>query len=346
MNTENNKYLKNKAYYEDLYDRGTVEQCRNLEIPVASLEKEGENLRPIKEQWHKVYTEVALYFLTGERYVNKEATIGKWIEQDNQRDKLYENTPAPSGVMCRICARGMELFDKDLRFDFERKIDRVLFTYRCADCRVGKYIYNNGEELDIVPWQCPECKRELKITSKRIGKKIKTDKKCVFCGYIDSYVLNLREAAEKIDPEKEKQFQKDRLRFCISDKEGTEYIQQKFNMEGLDRLLKKHQAEANNPSPKLEILTLAQVEKILNELCQKHAYVRLTFDKPDLARSVIVGFSVQDTHDRRAYDSRKQLKKIIGQVLENTNWKLMSEGLNYRLGILSGRLRGAEDHNL
>ena len=36
------------------------------------------------------------------------------------------------------------------------------------------------------------------------------------------------------------------------------------------------------------------------------------------------------------------LKKTINEALENTNWKLVEDGISYRLGILSGRLRGFE----
>jgi translation initiation factor IF-1 len=59
---------------------------------------------------------------------------------------------------------------------------------------------------------------------------------------------------------------------------------------------------------------------------------------------MIIEFTVQDNKTGRGeYDSRIQLQRIIKKTLENTNWRLMSEGVNYRLGILSGRLRGYEN---
>jgi hypothetical protein len=36
------------------------------------------------------------------------------------------------------------------------------------------------------------------------------------------------------------------------------------------------------------------------------------------------------------------LKKLIKGVLEDTNWRLMSDGVQYRLGILTGRLKAYE----
>lgn len=45
---------------------------------------------------------------------------------------------------------------------------------------------------------------------------------------------------------------------------------------------------------------------------------------------------------RPEYDSRKTLEKILEKALEDTNWSQMSEGVSYRLGFLSGRIRGYE----
>ncbi len=37
-----------------------------------------------------------------------------------------------------------------------------------------------------------------------------------------------------------------------------------------------------------------------------------------------------------------RLNRVIKKTLEGTNWRLMSEGVNYGLGYLSGRLKGYE----
>lgn len=41
-------------------------------------------------------------------------------------------------------------------------------------------------------------------------------------------------------------------------------------------------------------------------------------------------------------DSRKTLKKLVDEALEETKWRLMSDGISYRLGYLNGRLRAYE----
>lgn len=69
----------------------------------------------------------------------------------------------------------------------------------------------------------------------------------------------------------------------------------------------------------------------------------MVFDKPELEKFVIVPFNVKDFGiKRKEYDSRTQLKKLIIKTIEGTYWKLMSEGITYRLGYLSGKLKGYE----
>ena len=54
-------------------------------------------------------------------------------------------------------------------------------------------------------------------------------------------------------------------------------------------------------------------------------------------------FTVQDTgYKRKDYDSTRKLQKLLKATLETTNWRLMSEGTNYRMGYVYGRLKGYE----
>ncbi len=79
-------------------------------------------------------------------------------------------------------------------------------------------------------------------------------------------------------------------------------------------------------------------------MIEKEDYINLEFSKPELEKSIIINFTTQDNKTgRREYDSRIQLQRILKKVLAKTNWRLMSEGVNCRLGILSGRLRGYEN---
>ena len=76
---------------------------------------------------------------------------------------------------------------------------------------------------------------------------------------------------------------------------------------------------------------------------KKEEYINLDFSKPEIGRDIIINFTVQDNKtDRGEYDSRIQFQRTIKKALEKTNWRLMSDGAYYHLGILNGRLRGYE----
>jgi len=95
---------------------------------------------------------------------------------------------------------------------------------------------------------------------------------------------------------------------------------------------------------KIKKLPIAKLKKLLILKLEKEGYIKIEFSKPEMDRDVIIEFIVQDNNENREeYDSRSQLKKFLKQTLEETNWRLMSEGIYYRLGILTGRLRGYEN---
>ena len=94
---------------------------------------------------------------------------------------------------------------------------------------------------------------------------------------------------------------------------------------------------------KIKRLTVAGLQELLTVVLKKEGYINLEFYKPEIGKNIIINFTVQDNKtDRGEYDSRIQLQRILKSTLEETNWRLMSEGVYYRLGILSGRLRGYE----
>ena len=71
---------------------------------------------------------------------------------------------------------------------------------------------------------------------------------------------------------------------------------------------------------------------------------RQTKNKTNIKR--ISGIPTEDPTDQGEYDSRKKLSKLIKTALAETSWRLMSEGISYRLGVLTGRIRvyeGEED---
>jgi hypothetical protein len=88
---------------------------------------------------------------------------------------------------------------------------------------------------------------------------------------------------------------------------------------------------------------IAELQTLLSPALEKAGYIEFGLDKPEIGKDVFVGFSCLDgKSDRADYDSRKMLEKLVKKTLEDTNWRLMSDGVSYRLGYLNGRLRAYE----
>lgn len=119
--------------------------------------------------------------------------------------------------------------------------------------------------------------------------------------------------------------------------------------EQLSKLVKSWEEKEKNKKlyeklAKIKKLTVAQLQKLLAAALKKEGYINLEFSKSEIKKDIITEFTVQDNKiDRKEYDSRNQLKKLLTKNLKNTNWRIMSNGIYYKLGILSGRLKGYEN---
>ena len=349
------KYLKPESYYSDLYDRFTVEECRRWEKKGVSEDwttiKEKDKTKKSKiDKIKKEFTvnvviPTVLYFIKGDRYAQKAETIREWMEEDRQKEEKLENTEPPKDIFCLSCGSEMTVEMKDLHKDsLEDKEDKVLFFFECPKCKKRRNVWEDGKEWKLrIP--CSRCKSEVvKESSKRKGNIITTIYACPNCGYKEKDVLNLDEKPkpEKIDPN----FGRDRQRFCLSAEEGNKYIDHQAKAASAAEFLKElgKKEEIREKTANIKKLNIAGLIKTLTPALEKEGYIKLEFSKPEIGRDVIVSFTIQDDKsDRGEYDSIHNLKKILKLTLSNTNWRLMSEGIYYKLGILSGRLRGYEN---
>mgnify|MGYP005814089249 CR=1 FL=1 len=84
-------------------------------------------------------------------------------------------------------------------------------------------------------------------------------------------------------------------------------------------------------------LKIAHLSDLLREALKKQSYRELKLGDPELGEQVTLSFSyLDDKPGRKKYDSKKNLRKLINKALEETNWRLMSDGVSYRLGYLNG----------
>lgn len=337
------KYFKERSYYNDLYDRQTVDECRQWERICKKDDGkpidlgEGELTKEGRANFLNGMFEFTVHFIKGESYIKKEETIKEWMSRDKTRDDFLENTKPPL-VKCKTCFREMNFESKHL---WGKNDDRILFLFACPNgCLPNGAVFENGEEWVREPDLCPKCKAEMTRTSEEKEEKITTTYKCSSCGHTIIDKFDALPKKKEIDPD----FEKDRARFCLSMEEGLKFIQEKHNWEELDKIIKKEEEKKENKElydkvDQIKKLSIPQFKEYVINLLKIEVYINLIFEKPEMGPVVSLGFSIEDPTSQQEYDSRLKLSKILKKGLEETNWRLMSDGISYRLGVLTGRFR-------
>lgn len=350
LNTHNN--LRGESRYNGLYDLFTIKECLRLEKQFYKPPKLTTKTKAIKEEQLRVQhvvRELFFYHTKGERFKKKQETIRKWIEDDRSRDEKLENTNYIKEIYCEHCDRQLEFESKHLH-NLDIKKLRVLFFFNCPVCNKKRAIYDDGEEFEY-DRTCPKCKTcEIRSKYSRKGNVITTIDTCSNCDFREKEVMDL-DKNRKESKQKEK-FDKEllvkfRSKYCLSEKEGQEYIGEIERLKALKNLIDEQETKQTDPryrkAKKLKKTKVVSLEKMLKKVLDKEKYINLQFDKPEIDVQVIVPFTVQDAQVKlQEYDSKNNLRKLIKKTLEKTNWRLMSEGISYRLGYLSGRLKGYE----
>lgn len=345
-------YLKSEQYYSDLYDRHTVERCRDLIRLYSEPMKDPplidgkEPSKKMVEIMSKMAIEYRLMFEKGDRYVKKEENIEKWIAGARSKNELYESATAPEDIRCLTCRNLMNLLDKDLRTGGLNEPDRVLFTFDCPNgCLPRRAFYDTCEEWKPKPNPCPKCGTELTIENADTKKKFISRSLCQSCGYKQTDEIDrLTLVGEEPDPD----FAKDRERFCLSKEEGERYAREKVSLEQIGPFLERWKKKEKNKElydavAKIRKLTIIELEKLLIPALEKAGYIKFQLSNPEIDKDVIVPFGAHDSRSERTdRASEYDLKRLFKKTLQDTNWRLMSDGIMYRLGFLSGRLRGYE----
>ncbi len=350
------KYTRKPEYYSDLYDKGTIAECKyyldaftidpkKLSEPLK--EENGEEMTPEKRQaLYKSFADLSLYFTRGERYMAKDKTIKEWMDRDRKLDERLARVTIKTRY-CDRCGQTMDCIDKSYQ---GANNERIIVMYMCPDCKRARAFYDNGEEYDPES-KCKKCYSTNTSKSIRNGRTITITDTCDNCGNVevDDITLSEEKQPDKAQEEKERrQFIADREKYCIDDQKGGEYISFKEGLKTMEEIANKHKEKENNKAlydevAKVQKLNVAQLKQLLSPALEKEKYTALEFSNPEMKRGVIVSFTVQENDtDRKEYDSKHGLRKLIDATLLNTNWRLMSDGIYTRLGVLSGRLKGVE----
>jgi len=359
------KYLNDEQHYIDHYDLHTIEECLDTvkmfqEIYQKSLSSEELKDIPQEDKLHdaNLVLHRMLFAIKGKRYEKKNETVQKWIDEDKLKQDKQDYTPTPDGILCPLCNASMYFNkSKHLDYSYDNPVMRMMFLFKCSKCEKQQWVYDDGEIRVSEPDLCPKCKEEIDIKTSRKGKVITWKRMCKACGYSKTEVDDLskhdqehkkwQEEQYKKEEEGKKLLEKYREEYCLSEKDGIEHVETiealEVGHEIYEEEKHKFDDKAYQTAVNLRRLTVLEIEKLLSETLEKDKYVKLTLDKPDMGRFVTIPFSVLDANSTRNPNiSEATLKKLIKDTLEDTNWRLMSDGIRYRLGYLSGTLKAYE----
>ncbi len=310
------KHLKSKLEYIDRYDRLTVEDCRQRESVYTKIQENDSLGKEARILLSNIGIYFDLLYATLQWYENKKKTIDEWMRVDQWKDQLLENAVTPEKIRCLQCGIITELKDKLIHDWGEEAKVRVLFTFRCPKgCLPHRAFFSDGEEY------------KKRITSPTAAAE-----------------LNITEPDMKPDLD----YAKDRERFCLTDKEAEIRSREQFHHERTIRLSKEREErdkrqELYDVAAQFKRLTIADLEKLLAPRLEAVGFIKFRFDNPNTGKIFSVPLIVHDGKSERTdVKGIKDIERIIKNALADSNWRLMSNGVTYRLGILTAMLRAYE----
>ena len=351
-------HLKDRQYYEDFYDRLTVESGRRGIAYYYNFYAKFERKLPkddkISRPGNAFVLNVFYMHTVGdemlERYEKRDKQIEEWMEHDRASDERIAMARLAKEPACRHCSKqGLRIIDKCLMRRGEHygpdDSEEVLFMLRCTHCQKNSAFWEDGTVWKLKPTPCPECGAQMTHKSTDTKTAMISTYTCPGCGHSYKDKFDLRDKAKQSDPE----YDKDRAYFCLWGKEFRETLfAMRRDFEGMAQLGKEIQEREDNKHvyDAIEALKkpkIAELPAILTPALAEAGFIEFSLDKPEGGKDIIISFSCLDNKSERSdYESEKTLRKAVVRALSDTNWRLMSDGIYYRLGYLSGRLRAYE----
>ena len=115
-----------------------------------------------------------------------------------------------------------------------------------------------------------------------------------------------------------------REEFCLDDKTGEEMLHFFEQLSSLMNEMKEKKEKDKDPliqkARNLKILTVTQLEKLIEDTIEKEGYEDLKFGKPEMGQYVIIDFSVNETKDERQ-ESYRVLSLFLNHMLKSVPGK-------------------------
>lgn len=352
-------HLKERKYYEEFYDKMTVEDARRGMVAYDDFFEKLERKLPkgdtIDRPGNALILNVFYMGVVGNelirRYEQRSSHITEWIAKDEAKDEQIANARLKEEPYCHHCSKqGLRIIDKSLmHHKANYKIgdpEEVLFMLQCPHCNKNRAFWEDGTAWKVKRTLCPKCSTEMTYTKRKTKAAINFTYTCPSCqhSYKDKLDLSVKEE-EKPDPD----YEKDRVHFCLVDKEFREkLIEIQRGLKQMAELGKEIKEKEDNKEvydaiKELKKPKIAELSTLLSPALEKAGYSEFHLDQPEMGRDVFIGFNCLDTKsDRSDYDSRSVLRRLVTRTLEDTNWRLTSDGISYRLGYLNGRLHAYE----
>lgn len=348
-------HLKQRQYYEDIIDRITVEWGRrNTETFNELYDKFFEIMPDEPRKSHRAVLHLNLIYMIFvgnellDRYDKREDDVREMMVNDEAKDRQVADARLTIEPTCRHCdTTGLRLTDKMLCYrDSFEKPEEVLFVLKCLKCQKNSAVWSDGKPLEPKKTLCPKCDTGMDAKDSRKGKVITTTYNCSSCGYQYKDKLDFTSKKEEVDPS----FEADRVTYCLQDEKIRQELHDaKWRYEEMAKLGKEWKEKEENKHiydaiAELKKPRIAELPSLLQPQLEKAGYTEFSLDKPEIGKIAYVSFSCLDNKsDREDYESRKTLQTTIRGALGDTNWRLTTDGISYRLGYLTGKLRAYED---
>ncbi len=270
------------------------------------------------------------------------------MKRDEEKDHRLTNAHIAGGMYCRSCGKDMRVISKDYMHRDGHDEDDILIMFECDTCNKRQAYWQDGTEWEGVRITCDKCGGDMKSSHKTKGKVITTTMTCSKCGHTKTDVMDFSKDPVKEEEPADPYYELDRKRFVFDSDMMFKFKQKAQHFERLHKLNataadRSEHADVYEAVKDIKQPKIAQLSELLSPVLAKQQYTEFKLGEPQLGREVTLDFNCLDAKaDREEYQSEKDLKKLIDKTLIDTNWRLMSDGVSYRLGYLTGRLRAYE----